>query len=508
MRRPWVIHPLLFGVFPVLFLFSYNKESMSLGEIVMPALVIMLSVCLILLLLWVRLRDRLKAGILVSGFVFLVFSYGHFYRALTVVRHACLIPVWVALFALLVYGAVKTRRDLTGITAVLNMVAISLVVISVVDIGIYAIRTDAGGSGDETESDWITETRAPEIPAVPRDIYYVILDRYAADGILEEFYGFDNSEFISYLEGQGFYVARESRANYLKTAHSLASSLNMEYINYLAENQGRDSDDWTPLYRLLQDYRLWRFLKHRGYKFIHFGDHWHPTSRNKYADVNVNYYWLSEFSMLLYETTIFSPISVRLGLLDKRREQWKRILYKFGKLAEIPQIGEPTFVFAHMLLPHSPYVFDQEGRFVTKATAQRQTEEVNYVKQLVFTNRCLKELVDTLIANSDVAPIIVFQSDEGPFPPRYREATRTFDWNQATDGELKRKMGILNAYYLPGAPSDVLYPSVSPVNSFRIILDLYFNQDIEILPDRYYGFSDYRHLYDFFDITDRLEGID
>ena len=43
---------------------------------------------------------------------------------------------------------------------------------------------------------------------------------------------------------------------------------------------------------------------------------------------------------------------------------------------------------------------------------------------------------------------------------------------------------ILNAYYLPDDGSSKLYPSISPVNTFRLILSNYLGADLELLPDR------------------------
>jgi hypothetical protein len=505
LRKVSVIHPFLFAIFPVLFLFSYNKTRMSLGETVVPGAAVIVSATVLLYLLHAIVKERIKAGVIVSSFLVLFFSYGHFYSALAVVRHRYLLTLWAILFVLIVHWSWRTRRDLTNLTQFLNVVAISLVLISVIDIAWYKLRTDARWFRDEIVHD--LDDLSPEIRDVGTlpDIYYVILDRYAGAETLMECYGFDNSEFLNYLTARGFYVASESKANYLKTAHSLASSLNMEYINYLTQTVGEASRDWRPLFSLLQDYKVWRFLKQRGYRFIHFGDGWHATSRNKYADANINYYWISEFAMLLYETTMFSPIGVQLGLLDKRREQWRRILYKLDKLEEIPYIEEPTFVFAHMLLPHAPYVFDRDGNFLTEQASLRRAEKRNYIDQLIFTNKRVMRLIDTLITNSEVPPIIILQSDEGPFPLRYRQDADHFNWEQATKAELNEKMRILNAYYLPGAPGDVLYPSVSPVNSFRIIFNLYFNQDFGTLPDKSYAFVDAQHLYRFFDVTDALK---
>ena len=78
---------------------------------------------------------------------------------------------------------------------------------------------------------------ADELP----DIYYIIFDRYPRADSLKDFYDFDNSEFISYLETKGFYVASESNANYLKTAHSLASSLNVDYLSFTSDQAEVDN---------------------------------------------------------------------------------------------------------------------------------------------------------------------------------------------------------------------------------------------------------------------------
>ena len=505
MRKTLVIHPFLFGVFPVLFLFSYNKRSMSAGEMALPAVIIALAVCVAFLILQAILKNRTRAGLIISGFLLLFFSYGHVYEALRFMRHRYALPVWAVLFFLIVYHSVRTRRTLAGLTNFLNVVAVSLVLISLVDIGVYTVKRDMAWSHDDIVGSVADSPSGQAATGLTPDIYYIILDRYGGAASLKEFYGFDNTGFMDYLVDKGFYVATESKANYLKTAHSLASSLNMEYINYLADRVGEDCSDWMPLYVLLQDYRLWRFLKARGYSFYHFGDWWEPTTRNRYADHNVNYYWLSEFATVLYETTAFEPIGVKLGILDSRREQYRRILHKFDRLAGIPDVEEPVFVFAHMLVPHFPYVFDREGNFVSEEEALAKGEKAAYIDQLVYTNKRVMELMDALIARSDTPPVIILQSDEGPFPRRYRENALTFNWTEASQQELEQKMRILNSYYLPGVPHDMLYPSVSPVNSFRIVLNLYFGQDLELLSDEIYGFVDYDHPYKFFTITEVFE---
>jgi hypothetical protein len=55
-----------------------------------------------------------------------------------------------------------------------------------------------------------------------------------------------------------------------------------------------------------------------------------------------------------------------------------------------------------------------------------------------------------------------------------------------TETCLWERTPILNAYYLPGGEDRWLYPSISPVNSFRVVLNAYFGADLPFLPDATY----------------------
>jgi hypothetical protein len=115
------------------------------------------------------------------------------------------------------------------------------------------------------------------------------------------------------------------------------------------------------------------------------------------------------------------------------------------------------------------------------------------------------ELIDGLLLSSEVPPVIIIQADEGPYPggqDMWEPGGRIFE--EATTVELRHKMGILNAYYLPNTDADVLYPSITPVNSFRLVFNLYFDADLELSPDYNYARQGNNHD-KFFDITDKLE---
>jgi hypothetical protein len=522
MKKTFILHPFLFALSPILYFFSINKEELSPGNSdFLVALAISLLVTGIMwAVLSVILKNKQKAVVIVSLFVLLFFSYGHVRKLLGEFNlqigsfnfgpDKTLLSAWGGILLLGSFLSFKTKKNLRTLTSFLNVVAISLVLIPLTDIIPYELKTGRATLPTSQESAVTEEATeiTPEEAAKLPDIYYLVFDRYANETILKEHFNFDNSEFINHLKEKGFYVASKACANYPRTFESLASSLNMEYLGYLTEQLGEDFSSRAPVYEMLQDYKVWRFLKKRGYQFIHFGD-WYPaTKKNKFADININYSINvgSEFNTVFLRTTLYYPIARKISLDTPERETTrKRHLYKFEKLAEIPEIDGPKFIFAHMLIPHSPYVFDKDGNPIKEEQEKQKSSIENYTNQLIFTNKKIEELINELLTKSTKPPIIIIQSDEGPFTPEWSKSSGPEDWRELTNEALKVHIRIINAYYLPDVPKDVLYPSMSPVNSFRTIFNLYFGTKFELLPDKNYIFQDRSHPYKFIDVTDKVK---
>lgn len=505
MRRKIIVHPWFIGLFPVLFLYANNINQVAFSETLLPIGLALLMTGLMLLPARFVLKNDQKAAIIVSIFLILCFSYGHVYQIISnwtrasfiIQRGRYLMGFWVLLFLSGFWLTMRTKRELTNQTSLFNIISLSLVLISLVNIGVYKLRTvnkkwDIAKS-QLRDDELIDSGKSDFLP----DIYYIVLDRYASEAVLREFYGYDNQEFTDYLKSKGFYVASESKANYPVTSHSLSSTLNMEYNNYLSEDLGEESNDYLPLLAMIRNCKACRLLKLRGYKFINSSQ---VIMNNQYADMNLNWYPITEFSMMLFKTTLFYPFHSMLSIFDDRLMQWKRIQYIFEKLEEIARVEGPKFVFVHMLVPHDPYVFSRNGEFLSREEENEGYFRDNYINQLIFINKKTKQLLDRLLSDTKNPPVIVLQSDEGPYPSRYPD----YNFQAMSAGELREKMGILNAYYLPNEEKDVLYPSITPVNSFRLIFNLYFGAHYELLPDESYIFTDEKHPYKFINVTNKL----
>lgn len=509
MQRITILHPFLFALYFPLFLFAHNIEQLPMGIVVRPIIIILVFTLFLFVTVKLVVKSKQKSALFTSLVVVFFFTYGQCHSAIEYLfgfgqGHKVLLTAWLLILIIGGYGITQYRKSFSNINTITTVVATSLLIFCCLNIGLYEARSTAPAHG-QTVPNYPAVSESADYP----DIYYIVPDTYANANTLSRFFDYDNSYFTGYLQEKGFYVADRSFANYPKTFLSLASSLNMQYLCHLREVIGEDSSNQVPVYAMLQDYEVWRFLKARGYRFIHFGSWWEPTKTNRYADENINYNKLGvdEYSRQLLELTMIYPVAERVFGLDPLDEQRERVLYKFDRLAEIPDIKGPKFVVVHLLIPHPPYVFGPAGEPITRRDAREKSEQQLYLDQVTFTNQKMQVAVDEILRKSKNSPIIVIQADEGPYLHEEFEGDyggEETDWTQLGTEALLIHMGIINAYHLPGFGEEVLYETISPVNTFRLIFNLYFGAEYELLEDRSYIFEDLNHPYRFVDVTDRL----
>jgi hypothetical protein len=495
-RAPRAYYPALFVLYPALFLFAHNIEETAFEALLLPLAVTVAVAGLVGLVARLAVKDRGKAALLTFIALFTIFSYGHAMNLLSrIPGFAARIPVaasvaiWVAAAAVLGFLVVRARRSFPGLTSFLNLFVAVLVVLSLVQVAGFYLRPllaprPARPATASLKLDGDVARREGGLP----DIYYLIFDRYAAGRTLSEYYDFDNSEFLAYLRDKGFYVASNSHCNYPGTYLSLSSSLNMEYLDFLVK---KGPVKKSVVNRMLQDHKVWRLLKSAGYRFVHFGDWYEPTKYNRHADLNFRSGGMidlsRDFTRKFLETTLAGPFVGDSVVSTTTRE---RLLAKLARLAEIPGTPGPKFVFAHILLPHHPFLFGPNGENALKGSAPTRLPERKYIDQLLFTNTKIRELVDAILARSEREPIIILQSDEGPGDEEkplglIRQAPRSD--RSALNTRIRCR--ILNAYRFPGVDPSVFYPEISPVNSFRLLFDRYFGTSFGLLPDKTYRSS-------------------
>jgi hypothetical protein len=332
------------------------------------------------------------------------------------------------------------------------------------------------------------------------DIYYMVFDRYGDERTMRTF-GLDN-DIDAYLQSKGFYVAHESRSNYIKTVLSLASTLNLDYLDDVGRGRERESS-FVPVYEHLAHHRVGAFLRSQGYSYTHLGPRFWPTMDNPQSTRNISYYTAVPSSVVtLLDSIVFYPAQRVALWFDRRLQAYENVRRQLDDVLRLVPEPGPKFVFFHILVPHDPYIFARDGTFVTRPIEQGRTFAENYTNQVLAANMMIRRLVDGILQKSSSPPVIIVQGDEGPYPGgtyHYR-----FNWHAATPELLRHRSGILNAYHLPGIDVTRLYPTISPVNSFRLVFNTYFGTNLPLLPDRTMRHASEHRPYAFDDITGQL----
>jgi hypothetical protein len=455
------------------------------------------------------LKHDYKASVLLSLGLILFFSYGQVYDYLEMAqplglmlgRHRYLAPTWLLLLGLGAWWILRIVKDHTSITQAINISAAALLLLPIGQIASFSLSrlTARESRSDAAQIGSLTPTDPDDRP----DIYLIILDKYARQDVLFASYGIDNRPFLTELVGLGFYVAECSQSNYDHSESSLASELNYEYIQNLLEVEPQETDH-SLLWPLIKQSEVRRQLAALGYQTIAF-ETGYPWSQIEDADLYLRpptrsslLSQIQPFEAMLVNTTALSLLADSQVLMAQGLSQdayylhYSRELFMLRALEELPTMDGPKFVFAHVLIPHEPYVFMADGSLQTDSAFYRkgwgqpiddQHDYEGYRNQIAFINDRIISIIKALIRDSKTPPIILLQSDHGIAPARNAN---------------------LGAYYLPGGNAEGLYAGISSVNIFRVVFNTYFGTHYPLLPDHAYTSQSLERLYDLSISSDTL----
>jgi hypothetical protein len=493
-------HPLLFAAYPVLLLLAVNIHEVSISVLWRPLTLVVCGVMLCLLMFKLLLRHWGKASLVTSFIIIFFFSYGRLYEFLKktslaeigIVRHRYLVVIFLVLLVAGIWLIIKYIRDTKPATGILNIISVILVAIPLFQITIYNLNTS---SGERAVEEWTpgTSLLSLDTQADKPDVYYIILDTYARADRIEAELGYDNSDFITGLEDMGFYVAGCSRSNYNNTHNSIVSSLNMSYLPELYAAGAEQGIAIPDIWMLIKPNAVRRNFETLGYKIVAFDSGFEWTridDADLYLERSADAYgiqFINPFEQMLIDTT---PLKMYTDFLYKSHvdkyfggthPQASFIGLEEFILDELPKlttISEPTFTFAHIDIPHPPYVFSPDGYLTdpgywsvpVKGAVDEEHFRSGYIYAVEYINQRILSIVSEILANSSTPPIIILQGDHG-----YGEGDN---------------FPILNAFYLPGINRSVLYPTISPVNSFRLIFNEYFGSNLLLLPDQSFLVTD------------------
>ena len=480
-----LIHPFLFSAFPILILFSQNTDLLSTKDIIFPLFLFTAITFVALLVFYFIFKNKSKSALLTSFFWIIFVSYGYIFSILVtnvfqvgnkMTQHIVLLVIFFIVIIIGVIKITKTKRKLNNATSIMNAVAITIIIIPLITIFTYNFQNDEFVEQIEI-SDTVSSNQFLNSP----NIYYIILDEYASESVLEDTFNFDNSDLINFLKENNFQIISNSFSNYSTSFLALSAALNMEYVNWLSDKVGEFSTDRHIAYQLIDKNKVMSILKSKGYITATTDSGWQVTRYISNADLNLcgeNKFLNSEFLIMILRNSILNPIYLQLFDPDYR----ERILCTFDEIPNVQfKTNKPVFVFSHILLPHGPYYWGPNGEHLTPSKATLELgydrSKDGYKDQLQFTNKKIMDLINKILTESERESIIVIQSDTGTSINYYPD--------NITDQMIYERMSNINFIYFP-YNQHVLYDDMTPVNTFPLIFNTFFEDDYEMLEDRSY----------------------
>jgi hypothetical protein len=138
------------------------------------------------------------------------------------------------------------------------------------------------------------------------------------------------------------------------------------------------------------------------------------------------------------------------------------------------------FVFAHLLAPHLPHAYDADGKVLLQFPPYKQ----GWRQMTEFVDRRLISVVDT-IQKHEPNSVIIIEGDHGP-RTTWQDTiyNAILPWEGTWEDYIRDRSANLSTYYFPDRNYEgLLYPEITPVNSFRVIFNKYLGGDYTMLED-------------------------
>ena len=481
--------PFLLSIQPVLHLFLINLGELDFSEILRSLLLSLLFAGLVFGLAYLLLRDWLKASLVASLFIFLFFLFGDLSRwaaktfGLGPVRANLIVLALVAAGMLVWIWLVQSRiKNIGSANLYFNLLAILFLVSPLFQMGKYGLEIVSSANRPPPHR------RRPGNCRVLARIFTTSFSM-AMEGRIScsSSTTLIIPAFWMPWPREGFYVAGEVSSNYIQTMLSLSSSLNMDYLQSLQE-EGTEIENRGDLIHLLENSKVrrhWRKMDTSWFPFETLIRPRYPMQRSTTMTHKVRLaYPVTAFESIVIDHSMLRVLSYfpafNKALIEMPYDTHRRqILSTFARLQEIPSLDGDYFVYAHIIAPHPPFVFDEKGEALAHEEPFTLVDANHYIKdhsrksyiagyrqQIQYVNKLVLETVDAILARSKTPPIIILQGDHGP--------GAYLQWGSLEKTLPAERFGILNAYYFPGQDYSRLYPSISPINSFRVLLNQFF----------------------------------
>ena len=511
LRQPFYLW--LLGVYPILHLYSVNLGLVIDREVLISLVGILATTSIAFFLINILVQNRHKTACMLAVASVCFSLSGHLYVLVYIPKSLFVWTLMITIVSVfIIFGicSIGSKHALVHVTLVANLIVLVLLASPTFEV-LSSLSTASSFIQPVLDNPDIAPNDLPKVEgsSTRPDIYYVIPDAYPSDAWLVDTMNYDNSEFTRALEERGFVVAGHAQSNYGSTLLSLSSILNMRYY----DSNPTQLQDLDYLRLSIADNEVARQLQQLGYTYIQLlSGFLIPSS---IADINRDFTpsgaveievdqsdittavlkfnaaqtettellidrrssYKQSFMSLYLDSTLLRIVKSQLDKLLHRDEftpyhvnAAERFLDTIENIESIAALPEATFTIVHLIKPHKPTVFTEQGEIIRRILEPGPEE---WLGELRFINSKFLQMIDSILENSKHQPVILFQADHGS----------TYG-NPKTNDNRSIHFDSYAAYYLPDGYSLDIPQPYTFINSFPLVLNEVFATDFELQDDR------------------------
>lgn len=442
--------------FPILFLWLNNIIQISdiLSVLKIIGQITAVTTALIVLFFFLYKRN-IHIAALAAMLTMLFLENGRYMEALLALiikdwRYWHNITIIVVVLIALLFAMRKMKPDTAKtFTKIFSLVFTALTLFNLV-MAIPSIISKASASGQKNA---LTSQAVNDDSR--RNVYWLLFDDYAPNVAMQEYYNFDNSPFTDWLEEKGFSVSYTSKNETNITAVITSNIANLGYVSSYS-NERTLTEDYALILESRKNTKLMQVIQENQYGMIGIGNaefygYTGPLSGAANGDATLDG---STLESLFLRNTVLYPFAN-----SDYNEAADAMLSQLTFLQDpenLPSGG--TFVLAHYVCPHTPYLFFADG---TEATPNAPS---NYLEYFQFATSQMKAIVSNILEN-DSSAMIAVMSDHG----------------NKGKGVYEQNLRCFAALYNGGGdPIDI--EGYSAVNVMVEILNEVFSTDYPLVP--------------------------
>jgi hypothetical protein len=433
---------------------------------------------------WLLFRNRVKSGIFTISFLVIFFFFGSAYDFIQRIHLPGFLLSYKFLVSLvlliMVMLAVLLKRKAPPFKAH-QFFLLLFSVLMLMELGICLFYLFSNKQNDPAAKNSRMPVQLKAGSNQP-DIFFIVFDEYTSSRALKKYFRFDNSLLDSSLEKMGFYISYGSKSNYSSTVMSMASTLNMQYFNKPMENTDNDARSLLEGALSIRKSYLPALLEQLGYDIINYGlfDIGKHKARGPRPFLDYEARALSLETLwgrirrdILWNLVVRMPgynpkMPGDKDYIERNQFNFQQFVKELNKSS-----SNPRLVLSHLLLPRRPAYVDRNGnpRITSMEDFRDENHDSLYLEQLLYANKLIDSIANEAVKERQRPLVLIIEGDHG---------NRYASWG--IDIREKHFMN-LNAYYFSDKDYSGLYESISPVNSFRVVLNKYFNAGMPLLKD-------------------------